>query len=230
MNKALLSLMVFTLVSIYVHGQFTINCFTDNGVKADDKFDAGVLITSGISSIHESGPVNSNWGPEFSYGGGVFALYAPIKNLAFQTELLYNTHKAHNSQVVEMPGLSPILGDKHIKSSTLQIPISVLFSPNYHSNIVTYYVGAGLYGAIPLSGDYNAEYDYTRIYSTYINLNSYNPSLLYGYNLMLGVKITDTVAELRYSYDMNGLGYDNNVLFNKQNNWYVRLNLGYSFF
>ena len=46
---------------------------------------------------------------------------------------------------------------------------------------------------------------------------------------MIGVKAMDVIAELRYSYELNGLGYDDELV-PKYNNWNVRLLLGYSFF
>lgn len=145
----------------------------------------------------------------------------------------YSANSAGNYQQVyfQTPwGIGSDHVNVRIKSSSLQIPVSVIISPDHMSSTVSVYAGAGVHGAIPLTGKYSYKYDYMgQSHSPNIDIKDEYPSLLYGYNLMLGAKALGALAELRYSYDLNGLGYDNDN-FIKLNNWSLRFNLGYSFF
>lgn len=234
MNKTLLFSLFLVLFSIHAYGQYSISYFTNQESQTNNKLDLGVMFSGGVSSIHEAESGKGDWGPDFSYGGGMFARYALIKNVAFQTELLYNSHKAYNYREIEVPtqwgGYYTEHADVIINSSSLQIPVSVLISPNHMSSSVSVYAGAGFYGAIPLTGKYSYDYESMgQTYSVNLDIKDEYPSLLYGYNLMLGVKAIGALAELRYSYDLNGLGYDKDN-FIKMNNWSLRFNLGYAFF
>jgi len=220
MNKIVGALCLAIMFSFnLVYGQYSLSEFMQGDDGREGALDLGILLGPGIASTHVAESGHGDWEPGFSFAGGPFIRYTLQKTIALQADLLYTSSTSY-----DYPEDSYYFDEVAFKVSTLQIPLSILLSPNHKSKAASFYLGGGMFAAIPL----NAEFVYDdQDYSQ--DVMDYFPDLLYGYNAMIGVKAMDVIAELRYSYELNGLGYDDELV-PKYNNWNVRLLLGYSFF
>lgn len=220
MNKIVAFLCLAIMFSSgLVYGQYSLSEFMQDEDAREGALDLGIGFGAGIASTREAESGHGDWEPGFSYAGGPFVRYTLHKHIALQTDLLYISSTSY-----DYPDGSYYFDEVAFKVSTLQIPLSILLSPNHKSKAASFYLGGGMFAAIPLNAEFRYnDGDYTA------DAMDYFPDLLYGYNAIFGIKAMDVIAEFRYSYELNGYGYDDDFA-PDFNNWSVRMLLGYFFF
>lgn len=228
--KYLLGFLIVLVSVAPLFGQYTLEQFVSGKTRAVNNYDFGIIIGGGVSSAHEPELNRGDWNPTFSYTAGLMARYKLLNHLSIESDLIYNMNEATDYGSIQIHPQFTAHGETTLKTSSLQLPISLLLTTSQKSSIFHLYSGGGFFGAIPLSAKKKIDADNGWIFvdDTY-NVKNDFPSLLYGYNGLIGVKVMDSSVELRYCRELNGYGSDKEEIVDV-NAWSIRLIIGHSFF
>ncbi len=213
----LLSLVLVLFMVSALPAQYTIDSYFESDSSTDLSMEAGLIVSAGISNVVTSDEQTGSNTAGFSWSGGCFARMALSKKLALQPELIANINQWSYKYEQNLTTRSY----PH-KIVSIQMPVSLLISVNQNEDR-DFFIGFGPFIGTPL------------IASVSYEDNSYSLSFLedssrviYGAQVLGGVKDKKVSADIRASYEINdvyqnlGQGYNTNM-------WNIRLVLGYSF-